>query len=85
MTDSPDHIPEGDAGAIDAAYKSFPGFESWLDQRLAHVEIWNQARSDLEVAKAAMSHDDLSRAVEVATRAAAVSTGAMQLPQSEAQ
>jgi len=62
---------------LDAAYKPFPPFAEWLASTSIDTARWNRYRKSLE-SRAGVSKDVLARAREIAKRAAAIDTGAIE-------
>ncbi len=63
---------------LDAAYKPFPTFNEWLAQTSIDTVRWERYNSSLKSRAANLSPDALNRARNVAKRAAAIDTGAIE-------
>jgi Fic family protein len=63
--------------ALDAAYKPFPTFSEWSDQVRVESSRWDRYRESLE-ASYNLSQEQLARARNIAKRAAAFDTGAIE-------
>ena len=63
---------------LDAAYVPFPTFQDWQDRTTVDTARWERYKSLLETRAAALSPEVLNRARNVAKRAAAVDTGAIE-------
>jgi len=78
MTDeSPEPLTSAEAAAIDAQYRPFPSFEDW-PKEVPRLHLWKHDLEGLKEASADASAEDLKRAQEVAMRAAAFDTGAIE-------
>jgi Fic family protein len=62
---------------LDAAYKPFPPFGDWLASTSIDTARWNRYRKSLE-SRTEVSKEVLARAREIAKRAAAIDTGAIE-------
>ena len=63
--------------ALDAAYKPFPTFEDWASSTTVDTVRWNRYNSSLG-SRRQLAPDVLARAREIAKRAAAIDTGAIE-------
>ena len=63
--------------SLDAAYKPFPSFEEWSKDRELDTVRWDRYKSSFE-SHQNLSKDVLDRAKEIAKRAAAIDTGALE-------
>lgn len=78
MTDEiPEPLTSAEASAIDAQYRPFPSFEDW-PKEVPRLHIWKHDLERLREASADANGEDLRRAQEVAMRAAAFDTGAIE-------
>ena len=66
-----------DLHALDAAYQPFPPFIEWTSQTVVDVARWDRYNKTLED-RSNLSPDVLGRAREIAKRAAAIDTGALE-------
>ena len=66
-----------DQAALDAQYEPIQSFDEWASLTVDH-EIWDRQYQILERLRTELSEDDLNRAIEIATRVAAVDTGAIE-------
>jgi Fic family protein len=64
--------------ALDAAYKPFPSFKEWASKASVDLDRWTRYVGSVERRAKALSPDVLKRAQNVATRAAAIDTGAIE-------
>jgi len=62
---------------LDAAYKPFPTFAEWASRTSVDTVRWDRYKASLE-ARAELSQEVLNRAREIAKRAAALDTGAIE-------
>jgi Fic family protein len=62
---------------LDAAYSPFPTFESWMEKTSVDTVHWNRYTASLD-SQGGASPEVLSRARQIATRAAALDTGAIE-------
>jgi Fic family protein len=69
--------PETNIHVLDAAYKPFPTFAEWASRTSVDTVRWDRYNASLKD-KASLSPDVLSRAREIAKRAAALDTGAIE-------
>jgi len=63
---------------LDAAYKPFPTFEEWKARTTLDTARWDRYNIDLKSRAAGLSSELLDRARNVAKRAAAIDTGAIE-------
>lgn len=78
MTDEiSEPLTSAEASAIDAQYRPFPSFEDW-PKEIPQLDLWEHDLQWLEAASADASTDDLKRARDIAMRAAAFDTGAIE-------
>jgi Fic family protein len=63
--------------SLDAAYKPFPSFEEWSKDRELDTVRWDRYKASFE-SHQNLSKDVLDRAKEIAKRAAAIDTGALE-------
>jgi Fic family protein len=83
MSDTDDAVPPavstnaGNSGPLTRPYKPFPTFEEWLSTPFS-PRTFDEYASQLEYMRAHSTVEDLSGAVEVATRWAAIDTGAIE-------
>jgi Fic family protein len=63
--------------AADSLYEGFPDFSSWA-QGTVQAELWDRAISTLTSERASASPEDFRAALDVAMRAAAIDTGAIE-------
>ncbi len=64
--------------ALDAQYRPFPDFPTFLAAAEADTDLWERVAAGLQRKQADSAQTDFDRAVEVALRAAAVDTGALE-------
>ena len=64
--------------ALDAQYRPFPDFQTFLAAAKVDTDLWDRAAARLRQKQADVATTDFDRAVEVALRAAAVDTGALE-------
>lgn len=69
--------PEVNIRILDAAYKPFPSFAEWASQASVDPVRWERYKSSLQ-STAGLSAEVLGRARQVAKRAAALDTGAIE-------
>jgi Fic family protein len=62
----------------DKLYRSFPDFSAWGELSPADTDLWGRFASSLEERRKAATPEALQAAVEVAVRAAALDTGAIE-------
>ena len=62
----------------DPLYKSFPDFPTWGELTSSEVDLWNRFAANLNQRRQSASPEALRSAVEVAVRAAALDTGAIE-------
>jgi len=62
----------------DSLYREFPDFSAWTGLAGTDVELWDRFAENLALKRAAASPEAFSKAVEVAMRAAAIDTGAIE-------
>jgi Fic family protein len=72
MSDSPPNIY-----VLDAAYKPFPSFSEWSDRVGVESARWDRYRNSLQ-SSSSLSPENLERAKNIAKRAAAFDTGAIE-------
>jgi Fic family protein len=63
---------------LDAAYKPFPTFEEWASKTSVDLVRWKRYLASLEARTHELSPDILARARDIAKRAAAIDTGAIE-------
>ena len=81
-----DRVETSDPGApapldmreADRLYQPFPDFASWKGLTEADLDLWDRFAKGLEAQRAAAPPEAFGRAVEVAMRAAAIDTGAIE-------
>ena len=64
--------------ALDAQYRPFPDFPTFLAAATVDTDLWERVAASLQQKQADGAQADFDRAVEVALRAAAVDTGALE-------
>ena len=64
--------------ALDAQYRPFPDFPTFLAAATVDTDLWERVAAGLQQKQADNTQADFDRAVEVALRAAAVDTGALE-------
>lgn len=64
--------------ALDAAYKPFPTFKEWAAKAFVDPARWDRYKSSIESRAANLSPEVLNRARNIAKRAAALDTGAIE-------
>ncbi len=64
--------------ALDAAYKPFPTFAEWLGRTMVDTVRWNRYNASLKSLAEKLSPELLEKARNVAKRAAAIDTGAIE-------
>jgi Fic family protein len=62
----------------DPLYKSFPAFSAWGDLTSSDLDLWDRFAANLSQRRQAATPEALKSAVEVAVRAAALDTGAIE-------
>jgi hypothetical protein len=62
---------------LDAGYKPFPTFAAWRSQTIVNEVLWNEYIAHLLDAEQ-LTPEMLNRAHEIAKRAAAIDTGAIE-------
>jgi Fic family protein len=77
MADRPPSFRAADAAAIDARYVPFPPFADW-PQTPSRADAWDEALGELSELRADSHEEHLRSALEVALRAAAFDTGAIE-------
>jgi Fic family protein len=75
--DTPDVANTGITQA-DALYRGFPDFSAWSQLSPSDTDLWNRFAASLEERRNAATPEALQAAVEVAVRAAALDTGAIE-------
>lgn len=70
-------LDTADVAKLDAQYTPFDSFAAWSDLRIDE-RIWTTQLAFLERQRATLRQEDLNRALDVAARAAAVDTGAIE-------
>ena len=69
--------PETNIHVLDAAYKPFPTFEEWASRTSVDTARWDRYNASLKD-QPGLSPEVLNRAREIAKRAAALDTGAIE-------
>lgn len=77
MADEPQILTAETLAELDAQYKPFPPFGEWL-QAPPRAALWERACAELAVLADNSKPDDFARAREIAMRAAAFDTGAIE-------
>jgi Fic family protein len=78
MTDErPEPLASAEASAIDAQYRPFPSFGEW-SREIPRPELWEHDLQRFQEASENVSAETLKRAQEIAIRAAAFDTGAIE-------
>jgi len=77
MTDPGREAPP-DTAQADQLYRGFPDFSAWGELTPNDVDLWSRFASSLEERRKTATPEDLNAAVEVAVRAAALDTGAIE-------
>ena len=67
-----------DTAQADRLYRGFPDFSAWGELTATDLDLWSRFASSLEERRKAATPDALKAAVEVAVRAAALDTGAIE-------
>src|ERR1700724_1634623 len=67
-----------DVAAVDALFRPFPDFSSWPRLGPVQLDLWARFSAELNDQKGRATADQLARAVNVAMRAAAIDTGAIE-------
>ncbi|HEV3074674.1 MAG TPA: hypothetical protein VHB47_09685 [Thermoanaerobaculia bacterium] len=67
-----------DVAAVDALYRPFPDFSTWPSLGPVQLDLWARFSAELNDQKGRATADQLARAVNVAMRAAAIDTGAIE-------
>lgn len=62
----------------DFLYKSFPDFSAWGELSPSDIDLWNRVAANLNERRQSATTETLKSAVEVAVRAAALDTGAIE-------
>jgi Fic family protein len=62
----------------DSLYKSFPDFSAWGELTPSDIDLWNRFAANLNERRQSATPETLKSAVEVAVRAAALDTGAIE-------
>ena len=79
MTAPPDsQVSPADIRALDARYRPFPDFQAFLAASTVDIAPWERVAAGLQQKQTDSAPTDFDRAVEVALRAAAVDTGALE-------
>ena len=79
MTAPPDsQVSPAELRALDAQYRPFPDFQTFCAAVAVDTDLWERVAAGLQQKQAGGAQADFDRAVEVALRAAAVDTGAIE-------
>jgi len=70
-------LTPAEAAKVDAQYKPFPAFSEW-PQDVPRLDLWERDRKEFQAISASAVDKDLARAQEVAMRAAAFDSGAIE-------
>jgi len=62
----------------DGLYRGFPDFSAWEELSTSDLDLWNRFAASLEERRKAATPETLKAAVDVAVRAAALDTGAIE-------
>ena len=73
-----DQMHPEDIRELDGQYRPFPDFEPFLAASTVDIAPWERVAAGLQRKQAGGAQADFDRAVEVALRAAAVDTGAIE-------
>jgi Fic family protein len=71
-------VDEPNIYALDSAYKPFPTFEEWLSKTGVDTVRWDRYNALIKSAPQRPTQEVLNRALEIAKRAAAIDTGAIE-------
>lgn len=63
---------------VDSLYKSFPDFSAWGGLTPSDIDLWDRFAANLKEKRQSATPETLKSAVEVAVRAAALDTGAIE-------
>jgi Fic family protein len=74
---SPEPLTSEELAALDAQYRPIPAFSNW-PQVVEHPDHWHSELNALRDLRDDVSEEDLKRSIEVAMRAAAFETGAIE-------
>jgi Fic family protein len=75
---APDREAPPDTAQADRLYRGFPDFSAWGELLPSDVDLWGRFASSLEERRKTATPEALNAAVEVAVRAAALDTGAIE-------
>jgi hypothetical protein len=64
--------------SADALYRGFPDFSAWGPLSPEDADLWSRFAANLEERRQAASPEDLRHSTDVAVRAAALDTGAIE-------
>ncbi len=78
MTANENHDAPLDTAQADRLYREFPDFSAWGGLTSTDVDLWDRFASSLAKRRKAATPEALKAAVEVAVRAAALDTGAIE-------
>jgi Fic family protein len=77
VEETPQPLTSAEASEIDAQYRPFPSFGSW-SREIPRPDLWEQDQEELRAVATDASDEDLKRAQDVAIRAAAFDSGAIE-------
>ncbi len=75
--EAPAPLTPAEATEVDAQYMPFPPFSEWPTE-VPRLDLWEQDHEEFQTVSASASPEDLTRAQEVAMRAAAFDSGAIE-------
>jgi Fic family protein len=75
---APDRDAPSDTAQADRLYRGFPDFAVWVELTPTDIDLWGRFASSLEERRKTATPETLNAAVEVAVRAAALDTGAIE-------
>jgi len=74
---APEPLTAAEASEVDALYRPFPSFAEWPAD-VPRLDLWERDREEFRAISASANDEDLSRAQDVAMRAAAFDSGAIE-------
>jgi len=77
VQEAPTPLTPAESAAVDAQYKPFPSFSEWPTE-VPRLDLWEQDREEFQSVSNGAADQDLARAQEVAMRAAAFDSGAIE-------
>ncbi len=74
---APEPLTPEQIAEVDAQYQPFPSFREW-SREVPRLDLWERDRNELQTVSELASKDDLGQAQEIAMRAAAFDSGAIE-------